>query len=112
MFASLARALCLSALPLLIGTPHALAWVHTMRCEGRFAYSLAYDDTRQRLSIEVEGMKRQLIIRRIKTEDGNTLIWAATPSFGGERDMLIQFGREKWTRTYFRNGSDETITCR
>jgi hypothetical protein len=26
--------------------------------------------------------------------------------------MLIRLGREKWVRTYFRNGSDETVTCR
>lgn len=112
MVAFLSRSLPLSVLLVLLGTPQALAWVHSMRCEGRFSYALAYDDTRQRLSIEVEGMKRQLRINRVKSEDGNILIWASTPAFGGDRDMLIQFGREKWARTYFRNGSEETITCR
>ena len=95
-----------------LGIQSASAFQYTLRCEGRFSYSLAYDDTRQRLSIEVEGMKRQLRINRVKSEDGNILIWASTPAFGGDRDMLIQFGREKWARTYFRNGSEETITCR
>ena len=91
----------------------AQALVHTARCEGRFSYTVSYDDQRRRLTIEVEGMKRQLNMRMIKQEeDGGYLIWAFTPAFGGDRDMLIKIGREKWVRTYFRNGSDETITCR
>ena len=91
----------------------AQALVHTARCEGRFSYTVSYDDLRRRLTIEVEGMKRQLNMRMIKQEeDGGYLIWAFTPAFGGDRDMLIKLGREKWVRTYFRNGSDETITCR
>ena len=91
----------------------AQALVHTARCEGRFSYTVSYDDQRRRLTIEVEGMKRQLNMRMIKQEeDGGYLIWAFTPAFGGDRDMLIKLGREKWVRTYFRNGSDETITCR
>lgn len=91
----------------------AAAITHTMRCEGRFSYTMTYDDLRRRLTIEVEGMKRLLRVRQIKQEDdGGLLIWASTPAFGGDRDMLIRFGREKWVRTYFRNGSDETITCR
>ncbi len=108
----LARPLSLAALFFVIAAPEARAWVHSMRCEGRFAYTLSYDDTRRRLTIEVEGMKRLLRMNRIKAEDGNTLIWASTPAFGGDRDMLIQFGRDKWVRTYFRNGSDETVKCR
>ena len=91
----------------------AAAFTYTLRCEGRFSYTMTYDDLRRRLTIEVEGMKRQLHMRQVKKEDdGGVLIWASTPAFGGDRDMLIRFGREKWVRTYFRNGSDETIACR
>jgi hypothetical protein len=86
---------------------------YTLRCDGRFSYTMTYVERPQRLIIEVEGMKRQLRMHQIKREDdGGVLIWASTPAFGGDRDMLIRFGREKWVRTYFRNGSDETVICR
>ena len=91
----------------------AQALAHTIRCDGRFSYTVTFDDLRRRLTIEVEGMKRQLNVRLVKPEeDGGYLIWAFAPAFGGDRDMLIRFGREKWVKTYFRNGSDETVTCR
>jgi hypothetical protein len=91
----------------------AQALTQTIRCDGRFSYTVTFDDRRRGLTIEVEGMKRLLNMRQIKQEeDGGYLIWAFTPAFGGDRDMLIRFGREKWVRTYFRNGSDETVTCR
>lgn len=83
-----------------------------LRCEGRFSYVMAFDTEARRLSITVEGMKRLLKIRRVQEDENGILIWAATPSFGGERDMLIRIGREKWVRTWFRNGSEETIPCR
>jgi hypothetical protein len=89
---------------------HALQ--QTLRCEGRFSYRLTYDDARRRLSIEVEGMTRLLRMRQVKEDEDGLLIWASTPAFGGERDMLIRIGREKWVRTYFRNGSEETMACR
>lgn len=89
----------------------ALALTQTMRCEGRVKYSITYDDLRRRLTIEVEGMKRLLTIRQMQEDEDGLLIWASTPAFGGDRDMLIRMGREKWVRTYFRNGSDETIKC-
>jgi hypothetical protein len=85
---------------------------YTLRCDGRFSYTVTYDDLRRRLTIEVEGMKRLLQIRMTKEDEEGILIWASTPAFGGDRDMLIRFGREKWVRTYFRNGSDETVACR
>lgn len=115
MIAFPARVLALVVPLCLMAVPEARAFVQTMRCDGRFSYSLSYDDLRKRLTIEVEGMKRVLQIRRVKSENNVTLIWASTPTFGGDRDMLIQFdqfGRDKWVRTYFRNGSDETVKCR
>lgn len=84
----------------------------TLRCEGRFAYILTYDTDRRRLAITVEGMKRLLKIRRVQDDEDGLLIWASTPAFGGDRDMLVRIGREKWVRTWFRNGSEETIGCR
>lgn len=97
---------------LLLGIQSASALQYTLRCDGRFSYRLTYDDLRRRLMIEVEGMKRQLKIQVTKQDDDGVLIWASTPAFGGDRDMLISMGRKKWVRTYFRNGSEETIDCR
>lgn len=106
--------LCLTvgALLLITWPEPTLAFQHTIRCEGRFSYRLTYDDARRRLTIEVEGMKRLLRLRQVKEDEAGLLIWASTPAFGGDRDMLIRIGREKWVRTYFRNGSEETIQCR
>ena len=95
-----------------LGIQSASAFQYTLRCEGRFSYRLTYDDLRRRLVIEVEGMKRQLQIRATKQDEEGVLIWASTPAFGGDRDMLVRVGPKKWVRTYFRNGSEETITCR
>lgn len=101
-----------SVLFLLAGIQSASALQYTLRCEGRFSYRLTYDDTRRRLTIEVEGMKRLLQIRATKQDEEGVLIWGSTPAFGGDRDMLIRIGPKKWVRTYFRNGSEETINCR
>lgn len=84
----------------------------TLRCEGRFAYTMRFDTEKRILSIDVEGMKRLLRTRRIQEDEDGLLIWASTPAFGGDRDMLIRIGREKWVRTWFRNGSEETVSCR
>lgn len=104
------RAVCTAAL-LFLAVP-AEARTLTLRCEGRFAYVMAFDTDTHRLTITVEGMKRLLQIRRAQEDEKGWLIWAATPTFGGERDMLVRIGTEKWVRTWFRNGSEETVACR
>ena len=56
-------------------------------------------------------LNNTIVIKRVQNDEDGILIWSTVPAFGGERDMLTLFGKEKWMKFFYGNGSEITDKC-
>ena len=76
------------------------------------AYRAAYEIAQKKFVFTNPRMSNDARVQQARADDDGVLVWASVPAFGGERDILAQFGREKWIKYFYRNGSVVTDSCR
>jgi hypothetical protein len=76
------------------------------------SYVVTYDIVNNRLKTNNPNIPNNLlVIKRVQNDEDGILIWSTVPAFGGERDMLTLFGKEKWMKYFYGNGSEVTDKC-
>lgn len=94
------------------GTP-VLAAEFGMTCEraGK-SYKVSYDTTSRSFRTDNPQIGSRFRLNRVQVDQDAALVWVTALNFGTERDVLVQFGREKWVKYFFGNGSEVTDRCR
>ncbi len=107
------RNLLLMTLGLSLASNLALADEVKMLCRReKDSYVVTYDIANNRLKTNNPNVPNNMIvIKRVQNDEDGILIWSAVPAFGGERDMLTLFGKEKWMKYFYGNGSEVTDKC-
>ena len=75
-------------------------------------YRAAYEIAQKKFVFTNPRMRNDARVQQARADDDGVLVWASVPAFGGERDLLAQFGREKWIKYFYRNGSVVTDSCK
>ena len=76
------------------------------------SYVVTYDIANNRLLTNNPNILNNTIVnKRVQNDEDGILIWSTVPAFGGERDMLTLFGKEKWMKFFYGNGSEITDKC-
>ena len=76
------------------------------------SYVVTYDIANNRLLTNNPNiLNNTIVIKRVQNDEDGILIWSTVPAFGGERDMLTLFGKEKWMKFFYGNGSEITDKC-
>lgn len=75
-------------------------------------YRAAFEVTQKKFVFTNPRMSNDARVQQVRTDDSGVLVWVSVPVFGGERDILAQFGREKWIKYFYGNGSVVTDACR
>lgn len=84
-----------------------------MDCAGeRGPYSVTYDHRTKVFANKNPGFTPPYGLRQVQVDEDGALIWAFVRVHYGERDMLARFGREKWVRYFYANGSEVMHQCR
>jgi hypothetical protein len=107
------RNLLLLTLGLSLASNLALADEVKMLCRReKDSYVVTYDIANNRLLTNNPNiLDNTIVIKRVQNDEDGILIWSAVPAFGGERDMLTLFGKEKWMKYFYGNGSEVTDKC-
>jgi len=107
------RNLLLMTLGLSLASNLALADEVKMLCRReKDSYVVTYDIANNRLLTNNPNiLNNTIVIKRVQNDEDGILIWSAVPAFGGERDMLTLFGKEKWMKYFYGNGSEVTDKC-
>jgi hypothetical protein len=107
------RNLLLLTLGLSLASNLALADEVKMLCRReKDSYVVTYDIANNRLLTNNPNiLNNTIVIKRVQNDEDGILIWSAVPAFGGERDMLTLFGKEKWMKYFYGNGSEVTDKC-
>jgi hypothetical protein len=106
-----------SALPVallaLISASPAIGAEFGMTCEraGK-SYKVFYDTASRAFRTDNAQLGSRFRLNRVQLDKDAALVWVTALNFGPERDILVQFGREKWVKHFFGNGSEVTDRCR
>lgn len=106
--ATSALALCLAAFAL-----PAQALEVKMQCEKKDGPYLVFFDTGSNvLSTTHASLGKTFNVHKVQNDQDGVLVWASPTIFGGNRDLLALFGREKWVKHFYGNGSVVTDLCK
>lgn len=84
-----------------------------MTCErGGKSYQVAYDTATRTFRTDNPQLGSRFRLNRTQIDKDAALVWVTALNFGAERDALVQFGREKWVKYFFGNGSEVTDRCK
>jgi hypothetical protein len=90
------------------------AWASevSMTCEraGK-TYRVAFDTTSRTFRTDNPQLGSRFRLNRSQVDKKSVLVWVTALNFGTERDVLAQFGEEKWIKYFFGNGSQVTDRC-
>ncbi len=92
---------------------HVLAADHMeMQCKGSKFYDVIYEVKSNVLKMSNQSAG-SIKVLKVQNDSDGILIWATVPAIGGnvKRDVLILFGKEKWVKYFFGNGSNTTDKC-
>jgi hypothetical protein len=103
----------LAAAALLGYAPMGSAVEFAMSCEraGK-SYKVAYETTTRTFRTDNPQLGSRFRLNRTQIDKDAALVWVTALNFGPERDVLVQFGRDKWVKYFFGNGSEVTDRCR
>lgn len=84
-----------------------------MTCEraGK-SYKVAYDTATRTFRTDNAQLGSRFRLNRTQIDKDAALVWVTALNFGPERDVLVQFGRDKWVKYFFGNGSEVTDRCK
>ena len=101
-------ALCLN-----VAAPQAFALEVQMACQKKGGnYLVAFDTNTNLLSTTNVSLGKILKVHKVQNDEDGVLVWGSSSVFGGERDILALFGREKWVKYFYGNGSVVTDPCK
>jgi hypothetical protein len=84
-----------------------------MTCRGeQGVYLVVFDNVRQAYTNTNPQFTPPWKIKRTQVDEDGALVWASVRVHYGERDALAFFGRQKWVRYFYGNGSVVEDTCR
>ena len=84
-----------------------------MICErGGKSYKVSYDTVSRIFRTDNPQLGSRFRLNRVQLDKDAALVWVTALNFSAERDVLAQFGREKWVKYFFGNGSEITDRCR
>jgi hypothetical protein len=105
--------LCVVFLALVVTGTCAQAQEFRMTCRGeKGVYLVVYDSVRNAFTNNNPQFKPPWKIKRTQVDEDGALIWTSVKVHYGERDALAFFGREKWIRYFYANGSVVEDICR
>jgi hypothetical protein len=106
---SLSLALALGALA---SADSAWATEVSMTCEraGK-TYRVAFDTASRTFRTDNPQLGSRFRLNRSQVDKKAVLVWVTALNFGTERDVLAQFGEDKWVKYFFGNGSQVTDRC-
>jgi len=101
------------ALPLLAASGSASAIEVSMICQrdGK-TYQVSYDTASRSFRTDNAQLGSRFRINRAQVDKDAVLVWVTAMNFSAERDVLAQFGQEKWVKYFFGNGSQITDRCK
>ena len=83
-----------------------------MTCEKKDAkYVVSFDTETNIFTTTNSSLNKNIKVHKVQNDDDGVLVWTSTAVFGGERDILVLFGREKWIKYFYGNGSVVTDPC-
>lgn len=101
------------ALWLNVAAPQAFALEVQMACQKKDGnYIVAFDTNTNVLSTTNVSHGKILKVHKVQNDEDGVLVWGSSSVFGGERDILALFGREKWVKYFYGNGSVVTDLCK
>ena len=74
-------------------------------------YGVIFDTEPNRFTTTNTALSKDIKVHKVQNDDDGVLVWASTAVFGGDRDILALFGREKWVKYFYGNGSVVTDPC-
>ena len=84
-----------------------------MTCRGeKGVYLVVYDAGRNAFTNTNPQFAPPWKIKRTQVDEDGALIWTSVQAHFVERDALVLFGREKWVRYFYGNGSVVEDVCR
>ena len=84
-----------------------------MECDGeKGPYAVVYDTRTRLFGNQNPSFSPPYGLRQAQIDEDGALVWAFVRVHYGERDMLARFGREKWIRYFYGNGSEVMHRCR
>lgn len=84
-----------------------------MVCEKKDGkYLVTFDTNSNVFSTTNISLGGPLKVHKVQNDEDGVLVWGSTTVFGGERDILALFGREKWVKYFYGNGSVVTDPCK
>lgn len=83
-----------------------------MTCEKKDAkYVVAFDTETNIFMTTNSALNKNIKVHKVQNDEDGVLVWTSTAVFGGDRDILAFFGREKWIKYFYGNGSVVTDPC-
>ena len=105
--------LCAVFLTMIMTSASAQAQEFRMTCRGeKGVYLVVYDAGRNAFTNTNPQFAPPWKIKRTQVDEDGALIWTSVQAHFGERDALALFGREKWVRYFYGNGSVVEDSCR
>ena len=103
---------CLLAGSTALPSTQALAIEVKMTCEKKDAkYVVTFDTETNVFTTTNSSLSKEIKVHKVQNDEDGVLVWTSTAIFGGARDILAQFGREKWIKYFYGNGSVVTDPC-
>lgn len=93
------------------GIARAIEVSMTCQRDGK-SYKVAYDTTSRSFRTDNAQLGSRFRINRAQVDKDAVLVWVTAMNFSAERDVLAQFGQEKWVKYFFGNGSQMTDRCK
>ena len=103
---------CLLASSAALAPTKASALEVKMTCEKKDArYVVMFDTETNLFTTTNSALSKNIKVHKVQNDDDGVLVWTSTAVFGGDRDILAFFGREKWIKYFYGNGSVVTDPC-
>lgn len=110
---SSARLVGLAAVFALLSVGQAQAQEFRMTCRGeQGVYLVVFDSAKNTFTSTNPQFTPPYKIKRTQVDEDGALVWASVRVHYGERDVLVMFGRQKWARYFYGNGSTVEDVCR
>ena len=74
-------------------------------------YEIAYDDMRNTITTTHKDFNKALQVEKTQKDDDGLLVWGVMPLGPATKNILVQFGKEKWATHFWGYDDKRKDSC-
>ncbi len=83
----------------------------TCRTSDGYKYEVAFDASRKALTTTHKIFNKKIEIERMEENDAGILVWGVMNNGPSRSNLLVQFGKQRWSKRFSGYTHQETDTC-